>query len=142
MARIGAVNLTITRDVANAIIKVSYTVTGSDQDVASQQPYREVCRLIGDDTPGDGVDDLIPGGLLRNVTTVFSTTATQTRNLPPITLAATALNEDVEGFAPIPDADEIRAIVTLTPVALRTSVRESEAVVLNGLPNQFEQAQP
>lgn len=73
---------------------------GSNQDLATQQTYREVCRLIGDDTPGDGTDDIIPGGTLRDSFTVFTgTNAAFTRALQ-ITLPASALDEDRGILAP------------------------------------------
>ena len=74
MATIGPVTLNIVQDVANAEITVSYSLTGSAFDIASGQPYTELCRLVGDDTgispPEDNTDDLIPSGVL---TPLFST---------------------------------------------------------------------
>ncbi len=50
MASIGAVSLSIVTNVANADITITYSLTGSAFDIASGQPYTEVCRLMGDDT--------------------------------------------------------------------------------------------
>jgi hypothetical protein len=137
MASIGPVTLTITRNVANAVSTVTYTLTGSNRDVVTQQPYRETCRLIGDDTPSeDGTDDIIPNGILKNSNTVFTGTAPITRTLT-LTLPATALNEDVSPTFPIPLVDEIRAVVSLTPIAATASTRESNQVLFNDS-GQFE----
>jgi hypothetical protein len=126
MATIGPVNLKIVRDVANAHITVTYSLTGSAFDIASGQPYTELCRLIGDDTginpPEDNTDDFIPNGVLLNVSTVvFPNNSPINRNLPK-TISLANLDEDVNG------TDEIRAVVTLTPVAASVAKRESNQV--------------
>src|SRR3954469_3784045 len=49
-----------------ANVTVEYDIAFSSYDQHSNQPYTELCRLIGDDTgivpAEDGVDDSIPGG--------------------------------------------------------------------------------
>jgi hypothetical protein len=71
MASIGAVSLSVVQDVANVDITVTYTLTGSAFDIASGQPYFEVCKLIGDDTgivpAEDNTDDAIPNGVLTPI---------------------------------------------------------------------------
>jgi hypothetical protein len=135
MATIGPVTLTITRDGANAVVGVSYTITGSSRDVATLQPYREICRLVGDDdTAGDGPDDAIPGGTLKNVTTVFAETAAVPISFQRI-LSASALNEDIHFNPAIAQMDEIRAVVSLTPIPVTgPRSRESDIVSLNAPP--------
>ena len=127
MASIGAVSLSIVTNVANTDITVTYSLTGSAFDIASGQPYTEVCRLMGDDTgivpAEDNVDDVIPNGLL---TPIFSIPVVFTNSLPIArtrtkTIAKSDLNEDV-------GLDEIRAMVTLTPVLPVAASRESNQV--------------
>ena len=127
MASIGAVSLSVVQNVANADITVTYTLTGSAFDIASGQPYTEVCRLMGDDTgivpAEDNVDDVIPNGLL---TPIFNFPIVFTNALPinrtrTKTIAKSDLNEDV-------GLDEIRALVTLTPVPVSAVSRESNQV--------------
>ena len=127
MASIGAVSLSVVQNVANADITVTYTLTGSAFDIASGQPYTEVCRLMGDDTgivpAEDNVDDIIPNGLL---TPIFNFPIVFTNALPinrtrTKTIAKSDLNEDV-------GLDEIRALVTLTPVLVSAVSRESNQV--------------
>ena len=127
MASIGAVSLSIVTNVANADITVTYSLTGSAFDIASGQPYTEVCRLMGDDTgivpAEDNVDDVIPNGLLTpifSIPVVFANALPITRTRTK-TIAKSDLNEDV-------GLDEIRALVTLTPVLPVAASRESNQV--------------
>jgi hypothetical protein len=134
-----------------ANVTVDYQIDFSSYDQHSNQLYTEVCRLIGDDTgitpPEDGVDDAIPGGQLLPVPIVpngpgpfpvpipfpiISTVASDgnafvKRHLEK-TLPLSALDEDKP---PVPNPDEIRAQVTLTPVLPVAVVRESNQVLLN-----------
>jgi len=127
MAAIGTVTLNIVRDIANANITVTYTLVGSAFDVTSGQPYREVCRLIGDDTditpPEDNIDDPIPNGVISNNAIVFPNT-TPINRVRTKTLPVANLNEDV-------GTDEIRAVVQLTPALPSTTMRESNQVTGN-----------
>jgi hypothetical protein len=127
MASISAVSLSVVTSVANADITVTYSLTGSAFDIASGQPYTEVCRLMGDDTgivpAEDNVDDVIPNGLM---TPIFSFPVVFTNALPinrtrTKTIAKSDLNEDV-------GTDEIRALVTLTPLPPVAVSRESNQV--------------
>jgi hypothetical protein len=126
MAAIGSVTLNIVRDVANADITVMYSLTGSAFDVASGQPYTEVCRLIGDDTgiipPEDNTDDPILSGVLTPLfsTVVFPNTVAINR-VRTKTIPLANLNEDV-------GTDEIRAVVALTPIPASATTRESNQV--------------
>jgi hypothetical protein len=129
MASIGAVSLSVVTNVANADITVSYSLTGSAFDIASGQPYTEVCRLMGDDTgivpAEDNVDDVIPNGLLTSIFAplfpVVFTNALPINRTRTKTIAKADLNEDV-------GLDEIRALVTLTPQTPFASSRESNQV--------------
>src|SRR5215467_2614041 len=83
MASISAVSLSVVTNVANADITVTYSLTGSAFDIASGQPYTEICKLMGDDTgivpAEDNVDDVIPNGLM---TPIFSIPVVFTNALP------------------------------------------------------------
>jgi hypothetical protein len=97
-------------------LTVKYTVTFSAFDQASGQPYRESIDVIGDDTAvGDpataGADDALY--TIVNVVVVSPPAAVQART-HTITLSNSTLNEDTGA---IPNPDEIRARVTLTPIA-------------------------
>ena len=59
-------------------VQVGYVVSGSNFDVVTGQEYREVCHLIGDDTPGDGTDDNLRK-LFENTTVFSANTAHFTR---------------------------------------------------------------
>jgi hypothetical protein len=131
-----------------ANVTVDYDIVFSTYDQDSNQPYTELVKLIGDDTgiapAEDGVDDAIPGGQLFPVLILpptpfppiplpfISTIASDGR--PSVhrsfskTLPLSALDEDK---APVPNPDEIRAQVTLTPQLPATIVRESNQVALN-----------
>ena len=132
MASIQPITLRISPTLPNGMVSVdiSYTVSASNHDLASEQNYREVCELIGDDTPGDGTDDI-----LRKVvdqTLVFSGTFPHQSRAIQFFMPASQLNEDP---VPIFNTDEIRARVTLTPIP---TSRESNLVEVN-VP-VFEQA--
>jgi hypothetical protein len=111
-------DLDLAFDVANVHIKVSYDITWNSYDQASNQPYRETVRLIGDDTgitpPEDGTDDSIPNGTLSPV---FFPVTLQSNGAPTLhrsfakTIARANLNEDPAGL------DEILAVAQLAPVA-------------------------
>lgn len=96
-------------------VKVDYIVTFDAFDRASNQPYRTVVTLVGDDTsPGeDGTDDVIGpiafGLVQAGDPPQFAQSVSHT-----ITLSNALLNEDQP---PVPNPDEIRATVTLTPRA-------------------------
>jgi hypothetical protein len=137
-------NLTLSIAVANngpnleANVEVEYDIVFSAYDQASNQPYTENCRLIGDDTgivpAEDGVDDAILGGTLfpflnlPPFNQVASNGAASVHRMRTKTLPLNNLNED-QGAVPNPD--ELRALVTLTPVAPVAVARESNQVALN-----------
>lgn len=140
----GVSNLTLAIQVVNngpnleAKIEVEYDIVFNSFDQNSNQPYAESCRLIGDDTgilpPEDGVDDQIPGGTLFPIfpippfNQVASNGAASVHRVRTKTLPLNNLNED-QGA--IPNPDELRAVVTLTPVVPVAVSRESSQVALN-----------
>ena len=110
------VKLTITPlpNGTQASVHVHYRLAGDAFDVAAQHPYHEICQLIGDDTPGDGTDDILQ--TLIDTTTFFPDPATSSpileRNID-VTVPMSVLDEDQSPFRIEPD--EIRAKVTLIP---------------------------
>ncbi len=125
MASIQPITLRISPTLPNGMVSVdiSYVVSASNHDLASEQNYREVCVLIGDDTPGDGTDDIIR--TVVDQTLVFSGTFPHQSRAIQFFMPASQLNEDAGTFF---DADEIRARVTLTPIP---TSRESNLVQVN-----------
>ena len=101
-------------------LTVTYIVTFDAFDIASGQPYREVLEIIGDDT---GVGDPAAAGtddILRPSANVGTINVGPGQIPPPVqvrshtvTLSNGKLNEDTGA---IPNPDEIRAKVTLTPI--------------------------
>ena len=104
MASIQQVALTITPvpNSTNVSVSVGYVVSASNHDLASEQHYREVCQLIGDDTPGDGTDDILR--TLFDGTTVFSGNGAHFTRALQLFLPRSVLDEDNEG--PFIQADE------------------------------------
>jgi hypothetical protein len=119
MAKIGTVKMKIDMEGAEATVDVDYTITFDGEDQESGHTYKEEVRLIGDDThandPADlaGPDDVL--GFLTpifNNKTKFEGEAKVERHLTK-TFRRSDLDED-RTFVPNPD--ELRARVTLTPV--------------------------
>jgi hypothetical protein len=128
MASVQPVTLTITPipNSTNVSVGVGYVVSASSHDLATDQHYREVCQLIGDDTPGDGTDDVLR--TIFEATTVFSGNSAHFTRAIQLFLPRSVLDEDNDG--PFIQADEIRAKVTLTPIP---TSRESNLVRLGGI---------
>ena len=128
MASVQPVTLTITPvpNSTNVSVGVGYVVSASSHDLATDQHYREVCQLIGDDTPGDGTDDVLR--TIFEETTVFSGNSAHFTRAIQLFLPRSVLDEDNDG--PFIQADEIRAKVTLTPIP---TSRESNLVRLGGI---------
>ena len=133
MATISTPQLSIVRDVDNADVTVAYTITWSAFDQLTNLSYTETWKLIGDDTGQDGDnlpvgDDTIPmglmffplGGLRSNGQATTSRTLTKT-------IGWDDLNEDDNGTNL---DDEIRAVVTLTPLLPVPTSRESGLVTV------------
>ncbi len=135
MATISSVTLNITKNVANADFDLSYTVNWTQFDQLTNLTYLASWRLIGDDTGQDGDDgpagdDPIPTGLslLRRLSSNGNATTTITE--PTRTIAWVDLNEDSALGSPADNDDEIRAVVTLTPLLPTGTSRESAVVLV------------
>lgn len=132
MATIGEVVLKIRNKSGGkeAVVDVRYDVVFDTYDQSSNQVYAEVCRLMGDDTilgdpPAASTDDTL--GFL---TPLFFRN-TRSDGQPSInrhwtkTFRLVDLDED---RGPIPNPDEIRALVTLSPIFPAATSRESNVV--------------
>lgn len=143
----------VVNDGANLVADVTaaYRISFSTYDQESEQPYREVCKLIGDDTgitpAEDGIDDSIANGQLFPqllfppinplpgqplIVLPFATIASNGQpfidRVHTKRINLSNLDEDQD---PVPNPDEIRAVVTLTPVLPAAVTRESAQFPLN-----------
>jgi hypothetical protein len=135
-------NLTLSIAVVNnganleANIDVEYDIVFNSYDQNSNQAYAETCKIIGDDTgivpAEDGVDDAILNGTLfpafpfPGLNLVASNGQASVHRTRSKTLPLNNLNEDLAG-----NPDELRAVVTLSPVLPVAVSRESAQVALN-----------
>jgi hypothetical protein len=130
MATIGPVQLSVSPNLDNRVVKVSYTITFSAFDKTTNLPYSQVVRLFGDDTavPGDPIsaapDDAIVGGLLAVNSVRANGQNTLDVNVTG-TLGKSVLDEDKTDA---PNPDEIRAKVTLTPALPSVQNAESNLI--------------
>lgn len=134
--QIGPVDLRIDMEGTQATVHVTYDLIFSERDRQAKQVFSEVCRLIGDDTdvgdpPAAGADDTLAflTPLFNNDTTPEPGSATLSRHFMK-TIRLGDLDED---RGTIPNPDEIRALVTLTPLQSQPGGpirRESEVVAL------------
>jgi hypothetical protein len=120
MATIGPVKLAVKVEGETATVDVTYDIRFSATDVKNKQGYQEECRIIGDDTnPSDAAAGAGGDDTLEFVTPLFSKpvkpgdTNTVSRQHHK-SFRALDLNEDTGS---IPNPDEIRALVILTPAA-------------------------
>jgi hypothetical protein len=130
MATIGPVKLNIDIQGNRATVEVAYDINFDSYDQNSNQPYVEVCRLMGDDTnvgdtPEAGADDV-----LGFVTPIFLR-STASNGQPKLSRrwAKTFPTGDLdEDRGNVPNPDEFFARVTLTPVAPATATAVSNPV--------------
>jgi hypothetical protein len=135
---IGPIDLRIEMNAPQPMVHVTYDILFSQRDLQTNQIYKEECRLIGDDTgvgdpPAAGDDDTL--GFL---TPLFNNDTAPQGGSPRLSrhfmkaFPKSDLNED---RGSIPNPDEIRALVTLTPLqqapAGNPIRRESDVVSLN-----------
>jgi hypothetical protein len=129
MAKIGDVNLDVDVRDDRAVVDVKYAVTFEEADKG--QRFTELCRLIGDDTdvgdPPEARDDdqlaFIAPLYFREIRVDKPRTVHRKLHAE---IPSFLLDED---FGPIPNPDEIRALVTVLPVA-KPVRRESNLVHL------------
>lgn len=138
MARIGQVTLAVEPAGAEAKVEVTYEVTFDDFDQHSNQPYVEVCRLVGDDTLAADPADTAPDDTLGFLTPLFfrSTRSDGNPSLSRHFTKTFRMRDLDEDLGTVNDPDEIRAVVTLTPVVPSAVARESNLVELNKPPEE------
>ena len=133
MATISDVVLKITNKPGGkeAEVEVSYDILFDSYDQHSDQVYAEVCRLMGDDTNTGDPPGAAPDDTLGFLTPLFFRN-TRSGGQPKLsrnwtrTFRMADLDED---RGPIPNPDEIRALVTLSPIPPATTSRESNVVI-------------
>ncbi len=131
MASIGPVELKVRMKGEQANVEVAYQITFDSYDQHADQAYVEVCRLIGDDTATG--DPPGPDQTLGFLTPLFVTN-TRSDGQPTLqrdwkkAFRKADLNED---RGTVPNPDELRAVVTLTPVQPAAVSRESNLVTKN-----------
>lgn len=130
MATIGPIDFDIKLEGGDdARLLGTWTIDFDAFDQSSNLAYREVVRLIGDDTAvgdvGAGLDDRL-SNVLEQVATVRSNgQASRDRSLDKFLSDFKVLNEDLSPFAP---RDELRLVVELDPIIQGKTSRESNIV--------------
>jgi hypothetical protein len=131
VASIGEVKLSITDEGENeAVVDVRYQIRFDSYDQHSNQAYVEVCRIIGDDTGTGDHPSAADDDTLGFMTPLFfrSTQSNGKRTLNRRFTKTLRLADLDEDRGQIANPDEIRALVTLTPVAPSVASRESNMV--------------
>jgi hypothetical protein len=110
-----------------ALVQVSYTLTATLHDAQHQQAYRELVQLVGDDQGRgeDGQSELIAGGTIFDGNVTFTTSSVAFTQSHERTIPVAILDEDPGPFI---RTDEIRARVTLVPLAPAIPTRDSNLV--------------
>jgi hypothetical protein len=121
--------LSVVKDVANAEITFAFDIEWTAFEQATDLEFDEAWKLTGDDTGQDGDnlpigDDAIGLGLMPLIR-VSSNGQAVTHRVKTKTIAFSTLNEDTSAVDP---DDEIRAVVTLTPLLPVATSRESNLV--------------
>jgi hypothetical protein len=130
MASIGEVKLSITDKDPQAVVDVQYEIRFDSYDQNSNQAYVEVCRIVGDDTgtgdsPDAGDDDTL--GFMTPL--FFRSTQSNGKSSLKRKFTKTFRKIDLdEDRGQIENPDEIRALVTLTPVVPSAVSKESNLV--------------
>ena len=118
MATIGPVKLALKVKGDTATVDVTYDIKFSKTDVKNKQAYEEECRIIGDDTHAGDPAEALGDDTLEFITPLFAKDVKPGKNevvsrRHKKSFRALDLNEDT---GTIPNPDEIRALVTLTPL--------------------------
>lgn len=117
-----------------SVVTVGYQIQFDAFDRAADQPYLETVTLVGDDTGVLG--DPATAAPDDNIALINVSTIRASMNLGPVafvvrnhtrTIPTTSLDED---RAPVPNPDEIRAVVALTPQSPRADTQQSNLVTL------------
>ena len=126
MANITDVRLNVAPDVANADIEIDTDIEFDNQDLASNQLFQLHWKLIGPDRLAgeDGEDDTLIGQGAADIIRFAADGQTATTHHLAFTIPLDELDEDTSG------QDEVRAVVTLTPVGPFGDSEESNKVSL------------
>lgn len=133
MAKIGPVTLKLDRKGSETTVDVSYEITFEKQDQDAKQVYEKICRLIGDDTNVGDPEEAAPDDTLGFLSPMFTEdTAAKGKAKLDRHFTKTFRTADLdEDRGTVPNPDEIRARVTLTPLprgAAQPIERESAVV--------------
>lgn len=132
MASIGDVILKIRNRPGGkeAVVDVMYDILFDTYDQHSNQAYTEVCRLIGDDSHAGDPPSAAPDDTLGFLTPLFfrNTRADGQPSLNRHWTRTFRLADLDEDRGQIPNPDEIRALVTLSPIPPAAASRESNVV--------------
>jgi hypothetical protein len=118
-------------DVANADVALHAVVTFSKSDVDANTPYRMTATLVGHDPVGEFAEapgnDVIPNGSLTpDGGQIIRADGDERQQFDfRKTLALEDLNEDVSA-----NPDEIKGLVTLTPIVASATEAESNVRTL------------
>jgi hypothetical protein len=123
MASITDVRLRVGQDLANASIEIDTDIGFDAFDLASNQVYQLFWKLVGPDRlPGD--DDTLVGQRAADQIRLSAQGRTTITHHLTFTIPLERLSEDPSG------ADEVRAVVTLTPMGPFGDSEESNRVSL------------
>ena len=131
MPTISNLTLSLVKDVANMDITFEFDIEWNAFEQATDLEFDEAWKVIGDDTNQDGDnlpvgDDPISLGLIP-IVRVSSNGNAVTHRTKTRTIAFSSFDEDVG----VNEDDEIRAVVTLTPLLPVATSRESNMVPVN-----------
>ncbi|CAN5168350.1 hypothetical protein BH18ACT4_BH18ACT4_12410 [soil metagenome] len=118
---------------SEASVDVKYVIEFDSYDQNSNQTYVEVCKLVGDDTHAGDPASEAPDDTLGYLTPLFfRDTRSDGRASLERQFTKSFHQRDLdEDRGLVPNPDEIRAVVTLTPVAPSVVTTESNMVTLN-----------
>jgi hypothetical protein len=112
-----------------ARIIVGYAISATHHDAEHEQAYREEVRLIGDDRGEGGTAQLLPIEAISDGVVVFTLSQVGFVRSWEKTYDSSVLDEDP---GPVIRRDEIRAVVTLTPIPPTQVAKESNLVTRGG----------
>ncbi|MPZ06153.1 MAG: hypothetical protein GEU26_07010 [Nitrososphaeraceae archaeon] len=110
------------------LVRASYTITNTLRDAPHEQAYREEVRLVGDDRGEGGTVDLLPIDAIWDGVVGVTTSQVQFVRSPEKLYPSSVLDEDPN----LIEEDEIRAVVTLTPIPPTPVTKESNLVLRGG----------
>jgi hypothetical protein len=131
MPTISNLTLTVVKDVANAEVQGEFDLVWSPFEQTTDLEFDERFSLIEDDTNQDGDnlpigDDPVSLGLFTPLVRVSSNGQAVTHRTRSFTIPFSNLDKDIG----VNEDDEIRAVVTLTPLLPAATSRESNAVTV------------